>query len=250
MRIMQHNTIEIGKKLTKVEAGTPKIISMLDIQGRFLYISSAMRETFGINEEALAGKCISKVGLADRQTGGILLSLLRLAALEGKSTSCELECNTVDGKKDFLIRFEPVKNEYGITASIVAIATDISNIDIKNNAAEEYGMDIKRAIEAAGWDSVALASLLPNLFERLKYSYLELIGSIENGNMSNAKKLTRHIWKNSKNFGIGYVAVKATQMEQAIRDGVRGHMEECIITLGIAISYFEMELARLCVKRA
>ncbi len=110
------------------------------------------------------------------------------------------------------------------------------------------GIDIKRAIQGAMGDSIALAKLLPKLFTTLNSSYRALIAYIENEDLVSAVKAARLIGTSSRDFGVIYLSKIATQMEQAIRSGTQSLIRECIITMGMALESFEREIDRLCPK--
>jgi len=110
-------------------------------------------------------------------------------------------------------------------------------------------IDIKRAIQGAMGDSVALAKLLPKLLIKLENSYMALMSHIEKGDMKNAKKLAHLIWESSRALGVIYVAKIATKIEQAIANEKGGAIDECIIVMGAALENFERELNRLCPKK-
>lgn len=110
-------------------------------------------------------------------------------------------------------------------------------------------IDIKRAIQGAMGDTIALAKLLPKLLVKLENSYMVLMGFIEKGDMKNAKKLTHSIWKSSRALGVLYVAKIAIKIEQAIANGKGGAIDEGIIVMGVALENFERELGRLCPQK-
>jgi hypothetical protein len=109
-------------------------------------------------------------------------------------------------------------------------------------------IDIKRAIQGAMGDTVALAKLLPKLLANLENSYMSLMACVEKGDMGNAKKLARLIWENSRAFGVMYVAKIAIKMEQAIKNEKDGAVDECVFVMGAALDNFEKEVDELCPK--
>jgi HPt (histidine-containing phosphotransfer) domain-containing protein len=110
------------------------------------------------------------------------------------------------------------------------------------------GIDIKRAMQGAMGDSLALARLLPKLFTVLNRSYRVLKKHVEKGDVNGSVKIARFIGKSSRNFGVIYLSKTATQMEQAIRSGAPNFIEECTVSMGMAIDGFEKEVNRLCPK--
>jgi len=126
--------VQTRNALQAIVEHSPAIVSVKDLEGRYLSHSPRLAELLGHPGESLVGRVDGE--LADAQTAAAIVDQDRRVIREGSVLRTEFTRSTADGLRTFLTHKFPLHDEHKQVYAVGAISIDITELKHAQQAAE------------------------------------------------------------------------------------------------------------------